>query len=124
MSYAEANPRFRNGCAAVARWVDLRSAQLSRPLRGPVSLDPELEEIPYERAVQQGCYMLGEAVVFSISATVLTYEYMRQKENERNKAASERAAIETRCDALLEERCAELRAAVASLQEDGRRREE
>jgi len=137
MSYAEKHPSFREQSASVARWVDRKSKQMARPLRGPTSLGPELEEIPYENAVQQGCMLLGEVVVYTITGAVLLYEFSRQKDSERKKmadereaaehrAAEERAAIERRCKDLLmehEERYEELRRSVKALESEAEKQD-
>lgn len=100
-------------------------------------MGPELEEIPHENAVQQGCMLLGEVVVYTITGAVLVYEYSRQKESERKKmvdeqeaaehrAADERAAIERRCRELLmehEERYEELRRSVKALEAEADKRD-
>ncbi|CAK0788791.1 unnamed protein product [Prorocentrum cordatum] len=82
-SFAERSDGFQSCCVAVSRLVP--SNRVS---------------VPREEAVQSGCAILGEAVVFGVSGAVLAYEYVKQKEAERakedtlqRKASEERMAL-------------------------------
>ncbi|CAE8616035.1 unnamed protein product [Polarella glacialis] len=51
--------------------------------------------MPQEQAVQAGCVMVGETVVFGVTGGVLTWEYHKSKEAERQKEHMAREAIAT-----------------------------
>ncbi|CAK9115459.1 unnamed protein product [Durusdinium trenchii] len=81
--------------------------------------------LPHDQAVQAGCTMLGEAVVFGVTGTALIYEYHRSKEAERQRqedareevrseAAASRAEMRARLT-LLEEEILRQRAEITSL---------
>ena len=104
MSFAEENPTFRSLCVRAARWSHRHTRRLSQPLgsragaaEGDLSKMVEdvavKAEMPEAEAVQNGCSLLGEFVVFSVSGAVLTYEYVKTKESERRRHVEEREAV-------------------------------
>mmetsp|Transcript_24765 Transcript_24765/g.53861 ORF Transcript_24765/g.53861 Transcript_24765/m.53861 type:complete len:163 (+) Transcript_24765:208-696(+) len=76
MAGAEASPTFQEACA--------RAAQLVKSDR---------IVMPREQAVQAGCTLLGEVVVFSVSGGLLVYEFHKAREAEQRKHEEARQAI-------------------------------
>eukprot|EP00929_Paragymnodinium_shiwhaense_P110342 TRINITY_DN77283_c0_g1_i1.p1 TRINITY_DN77283_c0_g1~~TRINITY_DN77283_c0_g1_i1.p1 ORF type:complete len:205 (+),score=40.58 TRINITY_DN77283_c0_g1_i1:58-615(+) len=113
---AENHPVFRKVCIDTVRWVDLQSKRLARPLKGPVSVGPELEKLSEQQALEQGCMMLGEAFVYMVTGAALYYEYNRAKEADRAKASAARDAVAEHCDQLVSERYECLRHTLEAMQ--------
>ncbi|CAJ1352140.1 unnamed protein product [Effrenium voratum] len=97
MAAAERSRTFQDCCVAASQLMQTERLHL-----------------PHDQAVQAGCTMLGEAVVFGVSGVVLIYEYHRSKEAERQRqedareeirreAAASRAELRVRMDLLVEE---------------------
>lgn len=97
MAAAERSKTFQECCVSASRLMQTDRLKL-----------------PHDQAVQAGCTMLGEAVVFGVSATVLIYEYHRSKDAERQR--QEDAREEVRREALTHH--AELRARLALLEHE------
>lgn len=68
MAAAERSRTFQDCCAWAAGWIQ-----------------SDRMHLPREQAVQAGCTMLGESVVFGVSGVVLVYEYHKSKEAERRR---------------------------------------
>ncbi|CAL1135451.1 unnamed protein product [Cladocopium goreaui] len=83
MAAAERSKTFQECCVSASRLMQTDRLKL-----------------PHDQAVQAGCTMLGEAVVFGVSATALIYEYHRSKEV-RREALTHHAELRARL-ALLE----------------------
>ncbi|CAE7753249.1 unnamed protein product [Symbiodinium sp. KB8] len=104
MAGAERSPVFQDCCVYASRL-----------------LQTERLNLPRDQAVQAGCTMLGEAVVFGVSGVVLIYEYHRTREAERHR--QEAAREEVRREGAASR--AELRARIEELREElGRHRSE
>lgn len=108
VQFGERNERFQGWCVQASKLVP--STRLT---------------VPHNEAVQIGCQLLGEAVVFGVTGSVLVYEYIRQKEAERLKVleaaeASRRAASEARGELQREFQASqqELRHALGALEEE------
>mmetsp|Transcript_84018 Transcript_84018/g.213873 ORF Transcript_84018/g.213873 Transcript_84018/m.213873 type:complete len:171 (-) Transcript_84018:4-516(-) len=76
MAGAERSPMFQEACARAAQFV--QSDRIT---------------MPRQQAVQAGCTLLGESVVFAVSSIVLVYEYHKAKEAEARKKGEERQAV-------------------------------
>mmetsp|Transcript_56298 Transcript_56298/g.131929 ORF Transcript_56298/g.131929 Transcript_56298/m.131929 type:complete len:150 (-) Transcript_56298:41-490(-) len=105
---AEGSPRFHDICIQVSRLVPSQRAN-----------------IPDHQAVQIGCQVLSEAMVFTISSGVLIYEYQRSKEAEHRRLQQERddfnRCITEQCSCLRAETAAAekaLRATVSKLEDE------
>ncbi|CAE8636998.1 unnamed protein product, partial [Polarella glacialis] len=59
--------------------------------------------MPQEQAVQAGCVMVGETVVFGVTGGVLTWEYHKSKEAERQKGHMAREELRSEALAGFEE---------------------
>ncbi|CAE8654260.1 unnamed protein product [Polarella glacialis] len=59
--------------------------------------------MPQEQAVQAGCVMVGETVVFGVTGGVLTWEYHKSKEAERQKEHMAREELRSEALAGFEE---------------------
>uniref|UniRef100_A0A7S1QSK3 OPA3-like protein n=1 Tax=Alexandrium catenella TaxID=2925 RepID=A0A7S1QSK3_ALECA len=76
MAAAERNNTFQELCARAAGLMESNRIRM-----------------PRDQAVQAGCIMLGEAVVFSLTSAVLVHEYGRSKEAERQKGVEAREEV-------------------------------
>mmetsp|Transcript_36459 Transcript_36459/g.109911 ORF Transcript_36459/g.109911 Transcript_36459/m.109911 type:complete len:163 (+) Transcript_36459:86-574(+) len=86
MATAERSKTFQDCCARAAMFME----------SGRITM-------PRDQAVQAGCLMLGEAVVFGLTGSVLVYEYGRAKDAERQHAAAAVEAIRSEALAGREE---------------------
>ena len=103
MAAAERSKTFQECCVSAARMMQTGRLKL-----------------PHEQAVQAGCTMLGEAVVFGVSGVVLVYEYQRSKEAERQRQEDAREEIRREASS----NSAELRARLALLEHELRSQRE
>mmetsp|Transcript_100910 Transcript_100910/g.301035 ORF Transcript_100910/g.301035 Transcript_100910/m.301035 type:complete len:159 (+) Transcript_100910:79-555(+) len=76
--------------------------------------------MPREQAVQAGCLMLGEAVVFGLTGVVLVHEYGRSKEAERQRTLEAREVIRQEAQAGRDELRATLKALEVQVLQQGR----
>mmetsp|Transcript_25631 Transcript_25631/g.64561 ORF Transcript_25631/g.64561 Transcript_25631/m.64561 type:complete len:161 (-) Transcript_25631:42-524(-) len=98
MAAAERSDTFQEACVQAARLVKSDRITLPRP-----------------QAVQAGCTLLGEAVVFGVSGAVLIYEYLKNKEAEHQKTLEARAELRREAEAGRAELEVQLRALEASV---------
>mmetsp|Transcript_94762 Transcript_94762/g.277180 ORF Transcript_94762/g.277180 Transcript_94762/m.277180 type:complete len:161 (-) Transcript_94762:75-557(-) len=76
MAAAERNATFQELCA-----------------RAALLMESNRIKMPREQAVQAGCIMLGEALVFGVTGAALVHEYGRAKEAERQKTSEAREEV-------------------------------
>eukprot|EP00747_Dinoflagellata_sp_TGD_P169759 gnl/TRDRNA2_/TRDRNA2_199593_c0_seq1.p2 gnl/TRDRNA2_/TRDRNA2_199593_c0~~gnl/TRDRNA2_/TRDRNA2_199593_c0_seq1.p2 ORF type:complete len:170 (-),score=40.44 gnl/TRDRNA2_/TRDRNA2_199593_c0_seq1:76-585(-) len=93
MKCAEGNETFRGLCGGTAQWVHRQSIRLARPIGDASAQAQEAHELPVEQAVQNGCALVGEVVVFGLTGSVLVYEYLRAKDAERQQTEKFRGEI-------------------------------
>lgn len=100
-------PSFRNICVKLAQSYHKMEVHLRRRLKNGTNLS-QIEEavrpLDEKKAIELGANFIGEFVIFSVAGSVLTFEAIRNRENEKNR----REDVLDRLDAL-EAQVAELR---------------